>query len=325
MLGNPDWVVQTLLAHRSQLPLIDTLIERTTVRNHEGRRRRGDKAALLACAYVASKKPSMEQFWKDFGQNKFWELVGFARDDARDEGFEHRPSYRTFYNRITELELDTFIQAFDDAADKLVKIAIEHEPRIGQDVIVDSTRYATPSRSYHCCSKDECPARKRSDKPTVVRLSASDDVDDARHDEAEQPPLSVEEERALRSSKNTWVEGKWRYARHGGCKFRWLDKDAHFRSYTKRDGTKSTVLGGYDMAATDHLTGGVLAGVIFPSNRQEHAAIPALVRRLEQATGRLPETISGDKALTDSALPRAAEDRARLAVSQAAPEREERG
>lgn len=199
---------------------------------------------------------------------------------------------------MTELEQDALIAAFDEAADALVQIAAQNEPRVGRDVIVDATRYATPSRSYHCCTKQECPARKRVDKPTPVRLDTDDEVDEARRDQATEPPLSPAEERALRSSKNTWVDGKWRYARLNGCKFRGLDKDAHFRSYTRPNGTKSTVLGGCDIAATDHLTGGVLAGVIFPANRQEHAAMPLLLRRLERATGKLPETIAGDRALS---------------------------
>lgn len=64
VLGNPDWVVATLLAYRRQLPLIDRLVERTTVRHDDGRPRFNDKPALVAAAYVASREPSMEDFWR---------------------------------------------------------------------------------------------------------------------------------------------------------------------------------------------------------------------------------------------------------------------
>lgn len=297
VMGNPDWVVETLANARGQLGFVDELIERTTIKNSEGRKRAVDSAALIACAYVASRKPSMEQFWKDFGQNRFWELAGFKRDNSRDAGFEHRPSYRTFYNRMTELELDEFIRAFEDAGDACLRIAREKEPRIGRDVAVDSTRYAAPCRSYHCCEKDKCPRRKRSAHATVEQLSSGKDVDEARHEAQEMPPLSPEEERAMFRGSYIGDDG-WRYARHDGCLYKWIDPDARFRSYVRKNGSKSSVLGGYDMAATDHLTGGTIEGVIFGAHRQEHVAMPALVRRMERALdGDLPETLSGDKGL----------------------------
>jgi hypothetical protein len=301
VLGNPDWVVQTLLSYRTQLPFIDELIEATTIRYHDGRPRLVDSAALTACAYVASKKPSMQQFWKDYGQNKFWELTEFKPSARREPGFEFRPSERTFMNYMTELEADEFIRAFEKAGDACLAIARQNEPRIGRDIAVDATRYASPCQSYHCCAPGQCPRPrgKRVGNATPEPLSSGKDVDDARHEEQEAPPLTPEEERAM--VRNSWI-GKdgWRYAKHGGCLYKWVDPDARFRSYTRADGSKNTVLGGYDMAATDHLTGGIIEGVIFGAHRQEHMAIPALVRRVERALGGdLPETLSGDRALTN--------------------------
>lgn len=301
VLGNPDWVVQTLLAYRQQLPFIDELIEKTTIKETEGRPRLVGSAALTACAYVASKKPSMETFWKDYGQNKFWELAGFKPNARREPGYEHRPSARTFNNYMEELETDEFLRAFEKAGDACLAIARKHEPRIGRDVAVDATRYAAPCRSYHCCEPATCPRNrgKRAAHATVEPLSSPKEVDDARKELIEMPPMSSEEERAM--LRSSWV-GKdgWRYAKHDGCVFKWIDTDARFRSYVRKDGTKSTVLGGYDMAATDHLTGGIIEGVVFGAHRQEHMAIPALVRRIERAmAGDLPETLSGDKALTN--------------------------
>jgi hypothetical protein len=109
-------------------------------------------------------------------------------------------------NYMTELETNEFIRAFEKAGDACLAITRQHEPRIGRDVAVDATRYASPCQSYHCCAPGQCPRPrgKRVGKATPEPLSSGKDVDDARHEEQEEaPPLTPDEERAMIQS--SWV------------------------------------------------------------------------------------------------------------------------
>ena len=113
VMNNPDWVVQTLNALEQQGKLPAGLFDETMFAEDDGRKRMPGNFLKVLCAYVASKKPSMETFWNDYGQNPLWRESGFAFDDSRDERFEYRPSYYTFYRRAIEREVDEVIDRFE--------------------------------------------------------------------------------------------------------------------------------------------------------------------------------------------------------------------
>ncbi len=307
VMNNPDWVVQTLNALEQQGALPAGLFDETLFDEGEGRHRMKGNWLKVLCAYVASKKPAMETFWNDYGQNPLWSNAGFAFEASRDHGFEYRPSFDSFYRRAIEREADEIIDRFERAADQLIQLARSYMPEIGKNVAIDSTLFMSPSRLYHVCKPGKCPrdhgdGKKRTEAATVVDAMSALDAEAARHEEAaSEPPVSPEEERAQRLGSRTWVEKdkkgrEWRYRYINGCLYRCLDVDAGVRSY---DGKRATV-GGYDQGAIDMCTGGTLATVMFSASRQERAGIPALMRKVERALGGdLPETVGIDRGFGD--------------------------
>lgn len=310
VMNNPDWVVQTLnqLELGGHLPA--DLFDDSTLASSDGRPRMPGSFLKVSCAYVASKKVGMENFWNDYGQNRLWQEAGFQPDAARDPGFEHRPSYDTLYRRTVELELDEIVDRFERAGDTLIQLAKQHLPEIGKNVGVDATPWQTPSRLYHACKPGKCPnpeakKRKRGEKPTpVLGISAAETISERHDDTKEKAALSVGEERLIRKAQRREIkkDAKGREFLEleiGGCKFHCLDLDAGARSYAGKRQRAWT--GGYDMAAIDLCTGGTLANVMFQAGRQERAGVPAVVRKLERALGgELPETMAFDRGMSDN-------------------------
>src|SRR3954463_2918793 len=69
VMNNPDWVVQTLNALEQQGALPADLFDESLFGEDDGRNRMPGNFLKVLCAYVASKKPAMETFWNDYGQN----------------------------------------------------------------------------------------------------------------------------------------------------------------------------------------------------------------------------------------------------------------
>jgi hypothetical protein len=133
VMNNPDWVVQTLNALEQQGKLPAGLFDESLFDEDEGRKRMPGDFLKVLCGYVASKKPSMETFWNDYGQNPLWREAGFESEQTRDDGFEYRPSYDTFYRRAIEREVDEVINRFERAADELIQLARTHMPADRQE------------------------------------------------------------------------------------------------------------------------------------------------------------------------------------------------
>lgn len=303
LMNNPDWVVQTINVLEANGELLPGLFDTSMLEAQDGRPRMNGNYMKVACAYVASKKVGMETFWNDYGQNVLWKEAGFDHDPSRDEHFEHRPSYPTFYRRMTELEVDEMIERFEEAWAHLIRVARKHRPTIGRDIGIDTTAFQTPNRLYHACAPGKCPragrSKKRSPQPTLVDGISAQEVEDRRHEEArEQPAPTPEDEREERARRKSWIAKdasgrEWRYRiLSDGCVYRCLDVDAGVRKYN--DGRAWT--GGYDLPAVDFEVGGTMASVMFSASRREHAGVPALLRKLEKVMdGEMPETVAADR------------------------------
>jgi hypothetical protein len=307
VMGNPTWLVKTL----KSLPHVwDDIAEATTVERGQGRPRMDGDWALVYCAYVASKKTAMQSFWKDFGDSSLWQEAGFQADTSRDPGFEYRPHENSLYWRFTELEEERFVAAFDAAADKLIQRARKHDPRIGRDVALDATAYATDAKLHHDCPDPvECAKHGGKNKRSTLDRAEINTIEKTRQNEAETElaPGELPESVAVDGGE----DDRYHYYWIGKHRYRTLDKDAGARSY--KNGTAWT--GGYDQAAVDVFTGGTLASIQAPANKQEFKLFNPLLRKLENTLGEgVIETISGDRGISITPIHRRLTKRGYAAV-----------
>lgn len=277
--------------------LWDSISEQANLAQEGGRKRKPGDWGLAAVAYVMSRTPELYAFWDDELTKPLWQQMGF----------ETRPTHSTLWLRMAELEDEQCIKAFEDAADKLIQLARAKEPRVGRDVLCDATAMHSRARLHHDCADPvACVAlMKEQGKrvPKTLAIAAEELVRTARHADAEKPEEEMEGKvhpHALKDAKDQ--EGYYKhYVEFNGHRYGLLDPDAGVRAYGGKSSGKHFLskfwVGGLDLMAVDHFTGGALANVIVPADRQEYDAFFPLMRRVERALGGLPETMSGDRGL----------------------------
>jgi len=309
--GDPSWVVRQLQTIPEVQPIVRKLVERTTITNEEGRKRMAGSWIFPAIGFVASKETRMEVFWKEHGASDLWARSGFDADfsGGRLDGTEYRPSFGSFYGRLTELEQEQYLAAVEEAGDELIQLARRHDGRIGRDVIVDGTAFLSPSRLHHAC-EDEAGCANAPGRPRQTLAEATmKEIKKAHWDEQDDAPLTPHELRKLRG-RILAKEGRYTIRAIGGHLYKCLDPDAGACTYD--NGT--SWVGGKDMAAVDIFTGGTLANVHIVAGTPEYRAYPALHRKTTRATGAEMETVSGDKGLAEQRVFRLAARR-RVAIN----------
>jgi hypothetical protein len=293
--GDPDWLVDTLRSLPETRPIIDELIDATTVRHEDGRPRMAGDSALAAIAYVASKETRMEVFWKQSAASTFWKAAGFEPDYSgrRLPGSEHRPSYGTMYGRFAELEQEELLAAVERAGDRMIQLAAKHDPEIGVNVVIDGTPFLSPCRLHHVCDDpDSCKSAPGRPRKTLGGASAETIRTDHQAENDAAPADARELRLARRRQRVLEIDAKGRAVRAiGGHFYACHDHDAGARTYKD----KESWVGGKDMAVTDMKYGGTLANVHISAGVPEFRTYAALQRKTRNALGREPETMTSDK------------------------------
>jgi hypothetical protein len=294
-LGDPLWVIA---AFQRFPDLCDELIERTTVHRRDGRRRMEGSWALVMLAFVLTRQADIEPFYTEQASSLLWERCGFASV----------PSYQTTYLRLTELE--EHYQAFIDVANKLIRRAVEHEPRIARQVYVDGTGIEANAVLQHCCpDRDACRALR--EKAEAFQRAPLAVIHEAKADEVVEAPTAgrrsanalekvpFEESPQEFPPRRTTPYSYWRQAGH---LYRVVDPDAAPRRYAQRGRKPAFWLGGIDQATISFFVGAPLAVAVFPADEHEHHHYPAILDATEQATGCRPEAVAADRGYSIKAV-----------------------
>jgi hypothetical protein len=287
--GDPAWIITALQRHPD---ILDPLLQATDQSKRYGRRRLPGKWALIQLAFTLSGQVDVEAFCNAYRSSSIWTLAGFPNG---------MPTPHTVWNRLTELE--PYADAFVEAANKLIRRCVRHEPKIIDHVWTDGTGFETHARLEHCCD-DRAKCKAAGGKPAQFLPRATEElVQEKRHEE------SAQEEAASRSKENSFapISGPatatrhrkrrrpYRYFEIGGHRYRTLDPDAGARRYTRQSGPDRVWFGGLEQAAVSFYLGAPLALNLIPADHQEFAEWPELLRRLERAAGRKPKAVAFDR------------------------------
>jgi hypothetical protein len=275
----------------------DPLIEQTTPPYAGwGRRRQPGSWALIYIAFVMSKIIDFQPFYSRYRSSPLWAEAGF--DDV--------PSYDTLYLRFCELEGDEFRAAFNEAAARLMRLAMERDPRIGRAAHADGTAYQSNAQLVHCCPDPNRCRQIGGWRPAkVVAKENMERITEAHHAETALPESEVPAEPSNRMRRLTdeeaaehGLEAPHRYAYYlqNGHYVRCRDKDAAVRMY-ERSRSKRVWNGGIFYPAVDDYCGLTMAIHAMRADINENTAYPDLYERLVANTGRAPIAIVSDGAL----------------------------
>lgn len=287
--GDPAWILTELQRHPD---ILEPLIEATTCGSRFGRRRLPGKWALVQLAFTLSGQVDVEAFCNSYRSSSIWTIAGFPNG---------MPTPQTVWNRLTELE--DCADAFVEAANKLIRRCVAHEPQIADYVWTDGTGFETHARlEHHCTDRARCKAA--GGKPAKFLKRATEDlVKESRHAETAEPePATRNPGNTLAASAAPSSPGRhrkrrrpYRYFEIGGHTYRTLDPDAGARRYDRDTAADRVWFGGIEQAAVSYFVGAPLALNLFPANNQEFTEWPELLSRIERATGRKPKAVSFDR------------------------------
>jgi len=280
-----------------------------------GRRRGEGDWVLLYIAYVFSGETAIQSFLSRWKDSRLWDEAGFRA---------WRPCHGTVSARFQELEAGVVYRAVRECGDLTIQQAMRHDDGIGLDVGVDATSFQANARLRHCCpDRDACralPERafapRRADASQVEeerrRLGALPDEDDdgaaatASEEDSRLKPVEhghpmVQALIARDADHPDWqplYREEARYYIQRGHLFRLGDGSAGARRYAGR----KFWLGGLLQAIVDVRFGAPLVLKTFAADEQEGDHYPILLEGLEMLTGRPPDRVSGDKALSHPAI-----------------------
>jgi hypothetical protein len=298
LLGNAEFTIRALTTAPEVKPIIQALVNETTVISATKRRDPGSWV-LIYIVYILSDHADVAKFVRK-SSGELWRQCGFKEKIGRPEGRECVPDYNTVDLRFRELQQQVFVDAVARAGDALIALARKFEPRIGQAVHIDATHYSSPSRLHHCCTDEAaCDAATRASGRVPETMARPDDdtIRKARHAEhAVDEDAEEASEQPAGTPEKTWIDPNtgWRHFMINGHEWCCEDVDASAKSY--KNGT--AWIGGLKMAAHDALTGGTIVDRSFTAREHEYKHYPALMRRVRDVLdGEYPEIVSGDKGL----------------------------
>lgn len=284
--------------------LWDEISEACNLQQEGGRDRNPGDWPLMAVSLTMSRRAELYPWWDDELADPMWELAGFP---LRKKDGLHRPGHSLVALRISELEDERCVNAFERAGDKLVQLARSKDKRVGRDVYVDFTAIHSRARLHHDCPDPvacvELMKKQGKRVPKVLAIAAEEEVRTKRGELAEVPEDEIDQRVAptlITAADNQ--EGRYkRYVSFNGHRYGVLDPDAGVRAYNGLSSGKRTVtkfwVGGTDGLAVDGFTGGALAHTINTATVMEYNAFPALLRKVERALDDEPEVIAADRGL----------------------------
>ena len=260
----------------------------------DGRPRMDGRWELAAIAYITSGQAAVQR-WYDETTDDLWQECGFK---------EGKPSYQTVARRLDELE--AVEQDVLKGAGTVIQRCHGHDPRIFAHSHVDSTESETHAGLVHDCQPGENCAReeivtktgKRRAKPGQALRPLRAATAQAREVREKWNELAPRES-DRRAKKTTpkqeeTAEHNGREVRRvrlsNGCWYRTRDFDAGVRLYKNGKFWH----GFYAAKMIDHLTGGSIP-LVESASTNESKLFPDLFDRAVELTGRVPQTVIGDK------------------------------
>lgn len=245
---------------------------------------------LATVAFVTSGQVNVRPWWQE------------TTDDLWIEcGFNARPSYKTVYRRLKELE--DVREEFLKAAAAIIQRCRKHDPRVMAHVHFDWTEDSTAASLLHDCQKGEKCGRDAAGQAQDRRATRAPvgEARDHRHEAAaldEDTGQALEEAASPEKVGFVWRDGrKFKRVRIRGCWYRTRDLDGGIRAYTGPAGLRRFWHGFYGGKAICHFTGGVIPSVDSASI-QEWNIFPKLFDRAAQMSGATPETAIADRGVS---------------------------
>lgn len=294
-LQDPVFIVRTLKAYPH---IAEPLLAATTPTYKGGRRRMEGSWALVMVAFLMSGIVEYRTFRDRWASSGLWQEAGF------DAGYAPGPSLT--HLRLTELE--HYWEAFEEAAQKLIRQARRHEPRIGVNVHLDGSAFTTNAVPRHACPDREDCRKRRLRAPAELQRASQEAVDAARHAASSEPEeaaesahhsitwLSLDDERLASVDRDERARYRW-FVQNGHV-FRVLDRSVGARAYMtagKRRTTRKFHFGGHNLMASDDLFHAPLAVHCQTADRPEATDYPLILEKVCQALGETPVTMTVDR------------------------------
>jgi len=258
-----------------------------------GRKRIPGNWELVAVAFVCSRYIDIQPWW-DESSDELWRECGFAE----------RPTYRTTWRRLRELE--QALDAFLDAIGKVIRHAREHDPRVLAHVHFDGTEDETHAALVHACPPGECPRRKKGHSCGGGRVGSgrrprrvsTEVAQNDRQKLNEKPPAESSRDKRRREPEQVEVVRRGsRFVKRllkGGCWYETFDLDGGMRAYAGPRGARRFWHGYYNSKATCHLTRGSIP-IVESASRQEYHIFDDHYDLVCRLLGEPPQTAIGDK------------------------------
>ena len=273
VLDDPLWIARTL----KSLPQFSSdLLADTNLTKNGGRPRQHGSWALAYLVFAGSRHAHLRPWWGQT-QDSLWRECGFAA----------RPTFQTVWLRFAELEDHS--SRFESGAQKLIRHARRHEPRIGNDLHIDGTEAETNARLIHDCQAGD--ACKRGAATLISRPTT--DVRAERHLLSEQKPAGEGQDFGVGQNYQPGPAGA--RIKIGGCWYKTRDKSAGIRAYGGPRGLKKFWHGFYNHKAIDHFTGAPLAVSVVSASVQEHNSYEEILDKAVEAIGDKPRAVVADR------------------------------
>jgi hypothetical protein len=255
----------------------------------------GDWAALYL-AYVASKCVVVEDFHRNLQKGKLLHPLAEAC------GFTDIPSRQAIDAHFVELEKHA--DAFIEVARELIRRAKREDPRIGEVVFLDSTRWSSAAALEHACEDLDACFAHGGKKMARARKALAPEIDELhqRDGGAVEPDIdlyaaSIDGTRGpivTRMSQRGALKYRSFFIKAHGLPHRWLSRDlsSGVRYY---EDERVFWLGGYAQAARDMYTGLDLAVSVFPNDVCEWDGYPETYKQMVAALGERPRVVSVDR------------------------------
>ncbi len=296
-VNHHDWLIDTMLALPS---IFDPLVQATTIQRPYTKARMPGMWALAYLCFVMSKMVDVQPWYSSVTRGKnpmaFWERLGFVGCP---------PAYGTVYARFCELEERA--DAFRDTAGVLIRLARSFEPRIGQNIHVDSCEAETHAKLHHDdagCDHPDCVAAREAGQeisaPRVERMSTketgalrqeaikaqSPDPEERREIAWTDLEASEQQQRIGRELRRHKVNKHWYLSR---------DLDAGVRAYV-RNGKKIKFWPGYyNQKFIDHLMGAAVYIPVESASINEHTIYMEHYPTLVEVLGAEPLNVIADR------------------------------
>lgn len=266
---------------------------------------------LVFFAHIMTGNPDWQRWYHEAQTSDIWAICGFAEC----------PSWMTLYRRFSELEEPRYVAAFEQAANRFVRIADRNAPHAFDFVHTDGTPAHSHTKLEHACPNAAyCDSRAERATKTVAR--ASDDVVSAeRHERSAEPEpedpdapprnrlITLTDEEARDLGLADWRNSRYFKFSARGHIMRSRDKNVGIRAYNLGTTKRKVWIGGYFMPAISDYFWAPFALNFFEASIQEHLGWPGLYRKAMTALNDDPDNptrriigVIADRAFTNKSF-----------------------